>query len=215
MKWTKRAGAIAICIVLTAGVMSLRAKKIRTQAQDGRIATPSERDREFDAEIAKVREVSLDDFTRRFAPAARLAQISFDPTTAKYWDLFSLPPEKAPRKEDGPFPADFRLNKEELALFKKNGFVVSERMGAASFGEAFYRIYSRDLPVFISCDALLHAWHRSYDEILLDLEQTILHQTLNDILRAMSAQAPAAAKAYSNALLSDGLQDADYFLTVA
>jgi hypothetical protein len=44
---------------------------------------------------------------------------------------------------------------EELALFKKNGFVVSERMGASSFGEMFYRIYSRDLPVFITADAVL------------------------------------------------------------
>ena len=54
-----------------------------------------------------------------------------------------------------------RLNDQELTKFKQNGFVVSERMGAGSFAEMFYRIYSRDLPVFVSTDALLHAWHRT------------------------------------------------------
>ena len=52
----------------------------------------------------------------------------------------------------------------------KNGFVVCERLGTASFAEMYYKIYSRDLPVFISADSILHAWHRSYDAILRTLE---------------------------------------------
>jgi hypothetical protein len=33
----------------------------------------------------------------------------------------------------------------------------------ASFADVFYRLWKDELPVFISCDALLQAWHRTYD----------------------------------------------------
>ena len=102
-----------------------------------------------------------------------------------------------------------------MAAFKKNGFVVSERMGAASFAEQFYRIFSRDLPVFISSDALLHAWHRSYDAILEELEETYLAQSLDEILAGMAEQLAAANKTYGKGILGDSITDADYFLAVA
>ncbi len=34
-----------------------------------------------------------------------------------------------------------------------DGFVVSERLGGRNFADVFYRIYSHDLPVFVSADA--------------------------------------------------------------
>ncbi len=49
-------------------------------------------------------------------------------------------------------------------LIKKNGFMVSERLFKySSFGDAFLDIYHKDLPVFVSTDAILHAFHISYD----------------------------------------------------
>src|SRR5262249_36563061 len=110
---------------------------------------------------------------------------------------------------------DFRLNAEELAHFKRNGFVVSERLGAASCTELFYRIYKRDLPVFISADAVLHAWHRSYDALLEEVEAELLVPALADILAGMSAKVPEAHRAYGDNLCGQSLADADYFLTVA
>jgi hypothetical protein len=112
-------------------------------------------------------------------------------------------------------PYDFRLNQEELALFKRNGFVVSERMGGANFGELFYRIYSRDLPIFISSDALLHAWHRSYDAMLQEIEENCLEPSLEDILSAMAEAVPESRSSYGEGPLADCLADADYFLAVA
>jgi hypothetical protein len=112
-------------------------------------------------------------------------------------------------------PYDFRLNQEELALFKRNGFVVSERMGGANFGEVFYRIYSRDLPIFISSDALLHAWHRSYDAMLQEIEENCLEPSLEDILAAMAEAVPESRSSYGEGPLGDCLADADYFLAVA
>ncbi len=107
------------------------------------------------------------------------------------------------------------MNGEELARFKQNGFVVSERLAAGSFAEMYYRIYSRDLPVFIATDALLHAWHRTYDGMLEELEETYLATSLDEILTAMAKSIPAAQKEYGNGVLKDSLADADYFLAMA
>jgi hypothetical protein len=172
----------------------------------------------FDAELLKVGQISPQEFARRYATkAAYLEKIGWDPTTARFWDKFNLDPATLPPPQ-GRFKygrEDFRLNKEELALFKRNGFVVSERMGAASFGEMFYRVYNRDLPVFISADALLHAWHRSYDTMLEDLEEGYLSGSLDEILSGMAGAVDAAHKAYGNGVLAESVTDADYFLAVA
>jgi Protein of unknown function (DUF3160) len=110
---------------------------------------------------------------------------------------------------------DFRLNADELAKFKKNGFVVSERMGASNFIEMYYRIYARDMPVFVSSDAILHAWHHSYDAMLEEVETGYLHPSLSQILSSMHNSIPDVQKDYGEGILKDSVKDADYFLTVA
>jgi len=42
-----------------------------------------------------------------------------------------------------------------LATFRTNGFVVSERLSDKSFGDIYYNIFVRDLPVFITTDSIL------------------------------------------------------------
>src|SRR5205085_8955120 len=122
---------------------------------------------------------------------------------------------------------DYRLNPQELALFKTNGFVVSERLGAqrvgpgtrlgqgSSFAEVFYGLWHNDLPVFISCDALLQAWHRTYDAMLEETEETYLINSANTILDGMASQLTVASAEVRNGVLQDSLRDADYFLAVA
>ncbi|MBI3822097.1 MAG: DUF3160 domain-containing protein [Planctomycetes bacterium] len=124
-----------------------------------------------------------------------------------------LVPERPMVSAKGHF--DFRLNADEQAKFKKNGFVVSERMGAANFIEMYYRIYARDMPVFVSSDAILHAWHHSYDAMLEETETFYLHPNLNQILCAMHNKLPEAQKEYGQGTLQSSVKDADYFLTVA
>lgn len=85
---------------------------------------------------------------------------------------------------------DFRLDEREEAVFRKNGFVVSERMRVQSFAEAYYRIYTDDLPVFVSADSVLHAWHRSYDAMLCQLEEHVLSLAMTEILVGMSRAIP-------------------------
>jgi Protein of unknown function (DUF3160) len=169
----------------------------------------------FERELKQIGKISPKEFGRRYPSQAKyLDKLSWDPTTAKFWDDFNRDPKDLPQnRRFGRF--DFRLNEAELAGFKRNGFVVSERMSAGSFAEMYYRIYSRDLPVFVATDSLLQAWHRTYDGMLEELEETYLAASLDEILAAMAKNIPAADKEYGNGVLKDSLADADYFLAMA
>ncbi len=92
---------------------------------------------------------------------------------------------------------------------------MSERLGATSFGQLYYDVYTRDLPVFISSDSVLHVWHRSYDAMLEELELTYLRHSLDAILAGMHDALPKAKTEYGDGVLKDSVLDADYFLAVA
>ncbi|MEQ8999306.1 MAG: DUF3160 domain-containing protein [Coleofasciculus sp. B1-GNL1-01] len=177
--------------------------------------------RQFNQELQQIGQISPQAFKQRYASKAEyLPQISWDVTTAKFWDDFNLSPEEiANRYRDYMIPIqprdDFRLNAEELAVFQRNGFVVSERMSAPSFAAVFYNIYSRDLPVFVSSDALLHAWHRSYDAMLEELEAEYLARSLDEILAGMAQRLPQVRREYGKGVLEESILDADYFIAVA
>ena len=201
--------AFAIVLVL-AGPARAQADKAKEPKEDSLGYTAH-----FHDQLRKIGQITPQEFAQRYPGKAKyLDKISWDPTTAKFWADFNKDPKTIPfTKRFGRH--DFRLNDQELASFKQNGFVVSERMSAQSFAEMFYRIYSRDLPVFVSTDALLHAWHRSYDGMLEELEETYLASSLSEILTGMAKEIPAAEKEYGKGVLAESLADADYFLTMA
>ena len=111
--------------------------------------------------------------------------------------------------------SDFRLADEETTLLRQNGFVVTQRLGAKSFGDLYYHLFNNDLPVFVTSDSLLHAWHHSYDAILMEVEENVLMVAFDDILTGMSQQLRAAQQAYGAGILADSLQDMDFYLSVA
>src|SRR5262249_35908619 len=163
-------------------------------------------DAAFARELQQVGQISPAEFARRYSgKVSYLKKLSWDPTTGKFWDQFNKPGSRH----------DFRLDKAELATFQHNGFVVSERLGDHSCAQLFYRAYNRHLPVFVSADALLHAWHRSYDAMLEELEEGYLAPQLDTLLAGMAAEVPAAQRRYGKGVLADSLTDADYFLAVA
>lgn len=174
----------------------------------------------FAEALSRVGQLSPTEFAARYPSGADyLPEITWDPTDARYWDLFSVDPEvfNVGRDwDDADYRKnDFRLDDRERAVFRKHGFVVSERLGTYSFADAFYRIWEDDLPVFISCDAILQAWHRSFDMILRELEVIYLRENLQRMLDAMAAGLPAAANEAPARFPPECLKDADYFLTVA
>lgn len=103
----------------------------------------------------------------------------------------------------------------EKELIRNNGFMVSERLTAKSFGHAFADIYKKDLPVFISTDAILHAFHRSYDKILTDVEIAFIIPKLKELLAGMHNSIPDLANKYSsNPQMEQMLKDVDLYLSL-
>ncbi|TMW64938.1 hypothetical protein Poli38472_009105 [Pythium oligandrum] len=107
---------------------------------------------------------------------------------------------------------DFRLEIHEQERLKQNGFVVSSRLHAESFAEIYYRLYTDDMPVYITTDSVLHAWHRSFDAFLVDLEEQELLPLLQKVLDDTSA---ACKGLVGDGALRNAILDVDLFLTVA
>jgi hypothetical protein len=156
-------------------------------------------------ELARLGLMSVGAFAANTPQPAYLPQISWDPTTAQFWTNFNANGQ----------PYDFRLDTNEFAIFRTNGFVVSERLGSASFAEAYYGIFTDDLPVFVTADSVLHAWHRTYIGILEELEELDLATLLEQVISNSAAQLPQAWAQYGGGPLGNSILDADYFLTVA
>ena len=174
----------------------------------------------FAEELQRLGQISPEAFAARYGVTnAYWAGIDWDPATALYWDLFATDPAVhnaglQPTNHGYRF-YDFRLSSNELVVLRQNGFVMSDRLGTTNFGEAFYRLWNDDLPVFISTDALLQAWHRSYDNMLMELEHLWLSSTLEQMLEGMAGRIQVAQQEASGGPLEPSVLDADYLLTVA
>ncbi len=172
----------------------------------------------FGQQLQQLGQLSLEDFAATYQPTNQyLPQVTFDPTTAEFWNLFSLDPAvwNATNSYQNRRVFDFRLNPTELAVFQTNGFVVSQRLERRSFADVYYDLYTDDLPVFVTADSVLQAWHRSLVTMLAEIEETCFHQTLANLVGSMSAQVPALWAQAAGTPLTNGVLDADYFLAVA
>lgn len=129
-----------------------------------------------------------------------IADLDLSVTDARYFDSIAL---------------KYGLTEHEISLIEQNGFVVSERMKKISFGESFLEIFHNDLPVFVSTDAILHAFHVSYDRILKDAELGFLIEKVKSLLLELhSHQSLLFAKYGANLEMSMMLKDVDVYLTV-
>lgn len=109
----------------------------------------------------------------------------------------------------------FALTDYEKSLIEKHGFMVSERLSYPSFGSALLDVYTRDLPVFVSTDAVLHALHMSYDAVLKDIERTTLIPQLKQLLERLHAQISPLKKKYAaNPTMLRSLRDVDLYLSI-
>lgn len=110
---------------------------------------------------------------------------------------------------------EYALSGDEKDLLRKNGFVVTERLRQPSFNEHFKAIYKRDLPVFISTDAILHAYHCSYDAILRDVEIGYLVDEIKSLLTKMHASMDQLVQKYGDQEpMESMLKDVDVYITV-
>ncbi|MBN1577082.1 MAG: DUF3160 domain-containing protein [Chitinispirillaceae bacterium] len=111
----------------------------------------------------------------------------------------------------------YSLTSAELSLLAKNGFMATERVGYTSFGRALHDMYAKDLPVFLTTDAVLYAMHKSYDDILMVVEQNVLLPEIKSILSSLYNGIPALVASYveGTPLLDSALRDVDLYVTMA
>jgi hypothetical protein len=109
----------------------------------------------------------------------------------------------------------YNLTKAEISLIEKNGFVISDRLSYSTYGQAFLDIYQKDMPLFLSCDAVLHAFHKSYDKLLMDLEIESIIPKLNDVLGKLAAGINTMNSKYASIPdMKESLQDLDLYIAI-
>ena len=111
--------------------------------------------------------------------------------------------------------AKYNLTNYEKLLIQKHGFMATERLKFPSYGTSMLDIYHKDLPVFVSADAILHAYHVSYDRILKTVELEILINRVTGLLNSLHSKMPQlAAKYAAYPQMHKMLKDVDLYLTV-
>ncbi len=62
------------------------------------------------------------------------------------------------------------LQTTEVDALGRQGFVLSDRRSTRHFVEGYLAVYRADLPVYITADAVLHAMHAGFDDIVAEAE---------------------------------------------
>ena len=106
------------------------------------------------------------------------------------------------------------LTAEQEAVLGRQGFVAAGHTRGNAFGTSYLDLYEAHLPVLITADSLLHALHRSFDDILIELEGQVLIPALERMLQAMHAQLAKELAGLPEGLRAAGT-DVDVYLAVA
>ena len=152
----------------------------------------------FDKLLEKHKDLTFEELkSKAIKPREYPAGLDFDPTKAAQFDTVKT---------------KLALTEAELAIFKKTGFVSIDQNRRHSFASAYFQIYSADLPVLVTTDSIMHALHKSYDDILMEMEMTVFTQTIKKILADTHAKLSAP---YKDGGVPQSVMDVDLYLTVA
>ena len=152
---------------------------------------------DIEKKLKAVESLDADGFVQMYGVPFNDA-LGYDATTAAGLDLIQA--------------SSLGLDDDEQALLASNGFVLSEKKTFPTFVYGYQTIYMEDLPLYVSADSVLHAVHRSYDEILKQIELAVLIPELGAMLESMRGALSAGA---ASSLGSTAQADADVYLTVA
>ena len=145
---------LALVLLLAGLAVSGGCAERSTAAPTPRVSVPQQR---FDELLAKHPDLTyrqlLDETPRR----NYLEHLSFDPAQVKFYD------ETVKR---------LQLTVAEREILRKHGFLLVDHDQRYSFGSLYYAVYTNDLPVLVTTDSILHAMHRTYDDLLMEMEET-------------------------------------------
>lgn len=126
--------------------------------------------------------------------------LDYDPGSSEYLDLIA-----------NAYP----LNTTQRAAFDRYGFVIAKDKKFATFFQALKEIFAKDLPVYISADSILDSVHLSFDRILLDIEENLLVDQLDLMLKKMD-DGIEDLQAHSGGVdIADALDDVAFWVGTA
>ncbi len=94
------------------------------------------------------------------------------------------------------------------------GFIAVSTPSTRSMGEAYRDLWESDLPVLITTDSILHAWHRTYDVTLEELELTEFADSYLALMVKMRSALESLESEIPQALLPQA-KKVDVYLSVA
>lgn len=162
--------------------------------QPVKVSVPGKELSTLEARIAEMKAWDADELLTAY-PVEFETKLNFDPKEAINYELIQA--------------SRLALSPAEEDLYAQNGFVITSPVRFATFTYGYHNIYGEDLPVYITADSVLDAVHRSYDDILKELELEVLVPTFERYLAELRAQLSA-----SN-LPTQVRKDADLFLAVS
>lgn len=177
----------------------------------------------FDSIYDANQNMTLHEFKEAYK-TSYIENVTYKSTDSKYYDHFNdftlRPKDNKENIEDkvGPYEVqmeNFTLQKKELQLFLKNGFVVrNPPKHGWNFSATYLEIFKNDLPVFISSDSILHAFHANYEFIMNILEVYYFSQILENIIEGMLENLKELYEILdTNGPLRKCCEDVDLFLT--
>jgi len=108
-----------------------------------------------------------------------------------------------------------KLTPEEQRIFRQRGVVGVDHAQRYSMGSAYHAIYTRDLPVLVTTDSILHALHRSFDATLKELETNVFTHSMKNVLSRTAATLAADKAPFRDTELRASAEDVDLYLAVA
>jgi len=146
------------------------------------------------------------------------SDMTYDELSGLWYDrdgyLSTMPFDAATADFMPEITAAYGLDDTAMAKLAENGFVVLDNGSTTTHPNLYMDIYAKDLPVLITADSIMFAVHKSYDEMLKQLEESVLTAKLGVILDGTAAGLSTVCAGASGTAL-DACGDIDAYLTVA
>ncbi len=105
------------------------------------------------------------------------------------------------------------LDADATAALARDGLVLVDPPRRYSMAAAYWALFTSDLPLLVTTDSVLDAMHRSFDDMLAELEVAVLSPMIRDVLKATRAAAVALAE--DDPSLARAADDVDLYTTTA
>ncbi len=142
---------------------------------------------------------SYRELEKTLPPAGKPHVPAFKVQEARFYKLLTNNLELTPQQHD---------------QLKSDGFIAVSSVSTRSMGDAYRDIWEADLPLLVTTDSILHAWHRSYDVTLERLELSEFSESYLALVVKMRAQLTLLKDSIPVELLPEA-KKVDVYLSVA